>query len=273
MRSVKATIYTLNVGDYAPEITALTYPALRGYAEKIGAAFYIIDQRLNPDKECMVEKFQIHHLAKVRDDDFSIFLDSDALVSPEMPDITWLAGAGDTVITYGKDNLTTRFQPDQYHIRDGRNIGLGNFFSCVPRICRDYWLLPWDQPDPISYEECVSRITPTIAERRAGCKPEHLFDDYATSRNLARFGLKHITWGEIMHRLGEGQHFVAHNHTLTREQKLEYLQTAYDRWYPGQRTVVRVPAADVLGSDFRELPDAGRPAKGVPRNRGRKVRR
>jgi hypothetical protein len=31
-RPIKKTIYTLNIGDYAPEICALTYPLMRAYA-------------------------------------------------------------------------------------------------------------------------------------------------------------------------------------------------------------------------------------------------
>lgn len=48
-KPVKKTIYTLNIGDYAPEICALTYPLMQAYARKIGAEFHVIRERKFPD--------------------------------------------------------------------------------------------------------------------------------------------------------------------------------------------------------------------------------
>ncbi|HWB97853.1 MAG TPA: hypothetical protein VG672_14160 [Bryobacteraceae bacterium] len=48
-RPIKKTVYTLNIGDYAPEICALTYPLMEAYARKIGADFHVIRERKFPD--------------------------------------------------------------------------------------------------------------------------------------------------------------------------------------------------------------------------------
>jgi hypothetical protein len=45
MNKIKKTIHLLNVGDYAPEITALTYPLIRCYAARIGVEIFIIKGR------------------------------------------------------------------------------------------------------------------------------------------------------------------------------------------------------------------------------------
>ena len=37
---MRKTLYVLNVEGYAPQITALTYPLLRYYADRIGAEFF-----------------------------------------------------------------------------------------------------------------------------------------------------------------------------------------------------------------------------------------
>src|SRR5271168_5376308 len=74
-KHVKKTIYTLNVGGYAPEICALTYPLLQAYARKIGADFHVIRDRKFPDWPVVYEKLQIHVLGKEHGDDWNIYID------------------------------------------------------------------------------------------------------------------------------------------------------------------------------------------------------
>ena len=57
--AVKKTIYLLNIDDYAPELTALTYPHVEFYAGKIGAETYVIDTRKFPEWDLDYEKLQI----------------------------------------------------------------------------------------------------------------------------------------------------------------------------------------------------------------------
>ena len=57
-KPVKNTIYTLNIGNYAPEICALTYPLMEAYARKIGADFYIIRDKKYPEWPVVYEKLR-----------------------------------------------------------------------------------------------------------------------------------------------------------------------------------------------------------------------
>lgn len=47
-------LFTLNIDNYAPAITELTYPLLYSYADKIHADFHVIRQRRFPDWPCGV---------------------------------------------------------------------------------------------------------------------------------------------------------------------------------------------------------------------------
>ncbi len=47
-KPIRKTIYTVNIGDYAPDICALTYPLIQAYANKIGANFHVIRERKFP---------------------------------------------------------------------------------------------------------------------------------------------------------------------------------------------------------------------------------
>ncbi len=101
---MRKTIYLLNIGNYAPEITAITYPLIERYARKICAQIEMIDERRSPAWDLDYEKLQIYELAQRRGDDWSIYIDSDALVHPELPDVTDLIPL-DT-------NVRVRFQID-----------------------------------------------------------------------------------------------------------------------------------------------------------------
>src|SRR4030042_4413675 len=101
-KPLKKTLFVLNVDDYAPEITEVTYPLLKHYAKKIGADFYEIRERKFPDFPPVYEKLQIYQLAQEMGNDWNIYIDSDALVHPDLIDATLLIPR-DTVAHYGKD--------------------------------------------------------------------------------------------------------------------------------------------------------------------------
>ena len=114
---IKKTLYTLNIGDYAPEIRALTFPLLRGWADKIGADFHVIEERKFPDWPIVYEKLQIYELGQ--GNDWNIFADADTLVHPEMFDVTEHAvrfafssdlfeGKGTDDESWGLDNVCVR---------------------------------------------------------------------------------------------------------------------------------------------------------------------
>lgn len=218
------TLYTLNIGNYEPIICDLTYPLLKHYANKIGAQFHVITERKFPEWPITYEKLQIHELAKQRKDDWAFFLDSDTLCSPEMFDVTNHLPM-DTIAHNGRDMAGVRWKYDEYFLRDGRHHGSCNWCSIASKWCLDLW-----RPlDDISLQEALSRIYITIGEHNSGhCKTEHLIDDYALSRNVARFGLKATTITDICGTLGwknpAGQGaspFLFHLYTLSAEDKLK----------------------------------------------------
>jgi hypothetical protein len=226
---MKKTLYTLNVDNYAPDICALTYPLLKRYASKIGAEFFVIDQRKSPHLPPVIEKLQIYDIARERGDDWCVFFDSDALVHPDMPDVTEICPF-DTVMHNATDYASCRFTYDDYFRRDGRHIGSGNWFTVASRWCLDLWHPLTD----ITFEEAVARIKPTFAEGRADIKPDHLIDDFILSRNIARFGLKAISFRRIVAELGQlDSAYLWHQYLMTKEEKLLGMEAVLNVWTGG----------------------------------------
>jgi hypothetical protein len=226
-RDVKKVVYRLNLGNaYAPELTALTYPHLEKWAEKIGAEVYTITERKFPTFDPDIEKLQIFDLSRERGDDWSIYIDSDALVHPELPDITTLIPR-DTVAHNGADFAGIRWKYDDYLRRDGRNIGSCCWLMVASDWCRDMF-----RPlDDMTFEEAVANITVTIEERHAGVTPGHLITDYVVSRNIARFGLKFLTLNDLWPKLGlEGANFFSHEYTIPVETKIEHIKQTIEKW-------------------------------------------
>lgn len=224
---MRKTIYLLNIGNYAPELTALTYPHIEFYADKIGADVHQITRRRYTRWPVVYEKLQIHRLAAERGDDWSIYLDSDALVHPELPDITELIPR-DTVAHNGNDFAPIRWRYDDYFRRDGRNIGSCNWLAVASSWCRDLWR-PLDDLTPA---QAIANITVTVDERRSGViDREHLVDDYALSRNIARFGLKFKSLAEVWATVGlENPSFFWHQYTLPVDEKIEQIRKVIEDW-------------------------------------------
>ena len=198
MNKQKKTVFTLNIGDYAPELCELTYPYLRQYASKIDAEFYVIKDRKFPDFPVTYEKLQIKELMKEMKSDWAIYIDSDALVHPDLFDVTNHVGK-DTVMHWGKDLASNRWKYDEYFLRDGRNIGSCNWFTVASDWCLDLWT-----PLDISFDEAVKNINLIQLEKNAGVfDSSHLIDDYVVSRNIARYGLKVKTYKELCQELVE----------------------------------------------------------------------
>ena len=47
-KPVKKTVFTLSVNGYSPEITEITFPLMQLWADKIGADFHVIRDRIIP---------------------------------------------------------------------------------------------------------------------------------------------------------------------------------------------------------------------------------
>lgn len=207
---MRKTVYTLNIGDYAPEICEITYPLLRHYAHRIGADFHVIKHRCFPKWPVTYEKLQIFRLGEERDDEWSIYIDSDALVHPETVDWTNFLPR-DTVAHNGTDMAALRWRYDKYFLRDGRHLGSCNWLTIASSWCRDIW-----RPlEDLTFEQARDNIYPIVDEivpweHRDGkvvlmpqvVDRDHLIDDYTLSRNIARFGLKTESLMAMQKRIG-----------------------------------------------------------------------
>jgi hypothetical protein len=225
MADMKKVVYTLQVDGYSPEITEITLPLLEAYAKKIGAEFVVINKRKFPLWPIPCEKFQIAELAERNQADWHIFFDADSLIHPDMFDVTAVVGKGVT-LSVGTDFSPARFEPDKYFHRDGRWIGKGNWCMVGSDwVAQDLWRLPTD----LTAKEIAAKIHPTAEERLFGVTPEHLVDDYIVSRNIARFGLKHMLVPDICRDVGASWQ-VYHHYLKTIEQKVMEMRQALTLW-------------------------------------------
>lgn len=222
---MRKTIYTLNVNGYAPEITHLTYPLLRKYAEKIGADFYIIQERMFPKYAPVFEKLQIYDLQKKHGDDWSIYIDSDALVHPDFFDPTEFISK-DTVMHNGNDMANNRWRYDRIFRRDGRHIGSCNWFTIASDWCRELWEVPKD----ITYEEMLNSIFPTQYELNTIITRDHLIDDYILSRNIAKYGFHFKSILQLQSELNDGGNYLWHQYTIGVEEKVRQMHEMLDKW-------------------------------------------
>jgi hypothetical protein len=224
---LKKTVYTLNIDNYAPEISEITFPFMKAWAHKIGAAFHVISERKFPQFDPGYEKMQIFELGREAKNDWNIYLDSDALVHPDMLDVTTYL-TKDTVAHNGKDVIGNRYREDKYHWRDGRHISSCNWFTIASDWCLDLWH-PLDDLTP---EEAKNNIFPTVNEVKGGVTKAHLIDDYVLSRNIARFGLKFVTVIEILKlRCGYEANFMMHHlYAIPLQEKIIRLRQTLAAW-------------------------------------------
>lgn len=217
------TIYTLNIGNYEPEITKLTFPLMGDYAARIGASLIILTERKFPGWPVSYEKLQLFELGTKSD--WNIFFDADTLIHPDCIDFT-VHMKKDTVYNNSCDMAHLRWDYDDYFLRDGRNIGCGNWLAFVSDWCVDYW-----RPLDINLEEALENIHPTHEEVAGGLGREHFIDGYAVSRNVARFGLQFDTIEDLLGDIGlSDERFFWHGYNMTSDQKLLQMKSVLQSW-------------------------------------------
>jgi hypothetical protein len=224
-RHERKTLFTLNVDHYASAITDLTYPLLRAWARRMGADFYIISERQFPAWPVPYEKLQIYELAQVQQNDWNIFIDSDALVHPDTPDFTTMLPR-DTVAHHWVDMAAIRWTYDRFFRRDGRHIGSGNWLS----IASDWCIELWKPLDDLTLQDALERIQPAEFERAAGIAPDHLLDDYVLSRNIAQYGLKFTTVKHLQEQHGCPGEFFRHEYLKPTPEKVQVLTQTLKDW-------------------------------------------
>lgn len=215
---MSTTIYTLNIDNYAPKICKLTYPLIRAYAEKLDAKFIIMCMRDYPQQPITLEKFQLKRIANAYNDNWSIFIDSDCLVHPDMPDVTKMLRP-DTVAMYGFDQAYTRFKDNIYFQRDGRYLSSCGWFVVSSHLTRnDLYELP-----KRNINKLISDISLTNSEK-SHTTPEHLIDEYILSMNIARYGLKTVSLIANFHQ------FLFHYYNASWPAKEQLIKDQLIKW-------------------------------------------
>ena len=176
MKRKMKNVFVFNINNYFPELTNLTIPTIKAYAEKIGANLNIITERKYLSWPILTEKLQIWELGL--NSDWSILFDADILIHPDCPDITEniplnCVGAKDAY------DANKQLQMDKYFIRDGRNIGLSSCCIVTSKLTHDLWK-PIIKDAELSKEDVLNNI---LQDRK-------IVDEYCISRNMAKYGLK-----------------------------------------------------------------------------------
>jgi hypothetical protein len=226
-KPIKKQIYLLNVNNFAPRVTQITYPLIYHYADKIGADVHMITERKWPDAPPVYEKLQIYELAQKFGADWNIYIDSDTLINPDCFDFTAHIPM-DTVAHNGKDMATHRWRYDRFFRRDGRHIGSCNWWAMASSWCIELW-----KPlDDLTVEEAISRIYPVVGELNSGeCESSHLIDDFTLSRNIAKYGLKHTTLIDVCQRVGySGNGFLIHMYNCSEDVKIKEYKKVLVQW-------------------------------------------
>ncbi len=198
---MKKAVYTVNIGNYIPDISAITVPAFKAYAERIGADFIQITERKFSPFAFGYEKMQIYELGK--DYDYNVYFDLDVIISPKMFDVTDKIPA-DVVGHLGGYGADTWFGMDENFLNDlseqsvaeqmrdaqghplfyannmpvttEKKVMLPRFFACcdrilcVPKACHEVW-----KPCELEFEEAL------VWARR-----EHFIAEWNIARNMAK---------------------------------------------------------------------------------------
>lgn len=222
---MKKTIFLLNIDDFEPEITRITYPYIHHYAQKIHAEVVTICDRKFPDFPVTYEKLQIYELAAKFPSDWYIYIDSDAMVHPDTPDFTQLIPR-DTVMHVGCDFAPIRWRYDKFFQRDGRNFGSCNWFTIASDLCTDLW-----KPlDDLTLAEALDNIFPISDELLSAITRDHLIDDYVLSRNIAKYGLKTVVFKTLKEKYGIPGDYFWHEYLMKPEEKLENIKRVRAYW-------------------------------------------
>jgi hypothetical protein len=219
-------LYTLCVDNYAPQITDITFPLLKHWAAKHRYTFHVIDQRLSPQYPPVMEKFQCFNLVQHHQAEYAIFIDADALVHPDMFD-PWEHIPKDHVFHNGHDfcNLRWTVAQDRFFKRDGRMLAGGNWLTGATDLTYDIWA----PQDDLTIEEAIKNITPLVMEKNTVIEAAHLIDDYLTSRNIAKYGLKFAEIGEICKRIGVSN-YMWHQYIIGVEEKALEMKKILQAW-------------------------------------------
>jgi hypothetical protein len=208
-------VHVVDIDDYFPELKELTLPTIERFCDNIKADLNVVTERRFPDWPILTEKLQVYEDGKKYD--YNILLDLDILVHPDCYD-PFEKNIPKTYCAF-KDNYHAHLQlkSDIYFERDGRDVGISGCAIFTTRYTHDLWKFPIE----LSKEEVCDNILfhPTV-----GLYGRKGVDEYVTSRNLAKYGLKYIepypmNEYDIMFHLGR-QHIVKYDNLIDGEEEI-----------------------------------------------------
>jgi len=173
MKPLNITIYTLLLNNYIPNLSKITIPSIKRYANRINVNFEIISKRKFPDYPINYEKLQVFELGK--DNDLNIFIDADILIHPDMRDISKIGIPLNMIASPAKvkNLLTDKGRAIRHFRRYGEDLSISTSFVITSRMTHDVW-----QPLDMSYDEACSYIV-----------EPHFVDEFCLGMNIAKYGL------------------------------------------------------------------------------------
>jgi hypothetical protein len=204
----KTIILTLDIDNYEPTITAITYPRMRAWAKKIGAEFEIINKNKFPNMPAVMNKFQVPSYA--RGYDWCYFIDADALISTNTPPLHEWIGR-DQVLFWGLD-ANNRYKTDIYARRNRQFKSACSWFMLTSDWVREDF---YNSELPPNWED---NIMPNKQESYKSVRS--LVDDYKITCNCDRFGFHCITAMDLLKSKGLENRFVHHVYNISTEEKL-----------------------------------------------------
>ena len=133
-------------------------------------------------------------------------------------------------------NLRWTVAEDRFFKRDGRFLAGGNWLTGASDLTYDIWA----PHDDLTIEQAIKNITPIVQEKKTVIEGSHLIDDYLTSRNIAKYGLKFKEIGQLSKDLGvpfvadrNGQlqcGYFWHVYTIGTEEKTLMMKDVLKQW-------------------------------------------
>lgn len=226
-RRSKRLAFTLAVDNYAPKITEITFPLLKHWCAKHKYDLHVITERKRPADPPVMEKFQCWELMQQLQGEYAIFWDADAMIHPDFFD-PWQHIPRHYVFHNGHDMLNLRWDisADRFFQRDGRMLAGGNWLTGATDLTYDIWA----PHDDLTSEEAIARIHPVVTERKTVIEASHLIDDYLTSRNIAKYGLKFAEIGKLCEQLGVPPNYLWHQYVIGTDEKVVEMRKVLQLW-------------------------------------------
>lgn len=225
---LKKLLVTLDI-NYPKDITELTFPYLKKYADKIGADFLVLNERKFPKYSVLNEKMQLYDASKGYD--WTFFCDADLLIHPDLFDLTDYMEK-DTALFWSISQNTAKYKPNDYFRRVKRDVAIATTFFVFSDWLRD--LSKFDQSE--TQEQLSSQVVPINAELRydrIATTNGWGTDELIISKNIAKYGLRieelPVYFNRIFERDMTGSFFF-HDYMIDPWRKSQMLVDVVKQW-------------------------------------------